>query len=509
MTIVCLDTEGIFAANNGASEDFDTKIVQLSVLVSSYFIYNHKYDGLQHDIDFVHLVTEFAANILEQEKSLNKCNEQDVLPFYMPDFMWLMRDLTLTIPKDTETGKQMTLRDYMIKRVWNGSMHSMNKKARQRALIRERILRFFHSFDATGLAPPHHDEEIMKNIGNPEYEDELEERFLKGVDEMVKKIRKIVRPKRSINGQVFTGPELALWIEQMVHCINTGKQPKLGSTWKRVIQKKYQDTIDLCFENYKQLLVIENMPIDEEKINKQHTTAMQHLVTKQFTRDTQGVFDANLSKEYMDRLYENCTNYLKNILLKNENESRIYCTNLTKTLEAEHLSWLTNPDTLDEKTNFEELRQKFETCKNEYMLMTKDRGPCGDAIWVNYEADVIKQVNALKAHWKTIKEFDDKTKKTLASLEEQQETNKKMMTDLANQKRQMAEQQRILESEKQKAMAFEQQVKARNERIRAMNAEMSKKSEAQRREIDRITKQHQQWQNDAVCTYFTMYLIIN
>ena len=227
----------------------------------------------------------------------------------------------------------------------------------------------------------------MQNIGNDEYEDQLMPEFVNGVKNMVERIRKRVRPKRSINGTILSGPELALWIETIVHALNNGRQPELGSTWKRVIEKKYVDVSKECFDNYKQVMIIENMPISEEEITKQHEGIMNNI-SQQFTSDTQGVFDEEMSKKYLNELFSNSQRHLEALLTENENESRKLCTDLTRNLEKEYLSWLSDTEELKVNMNFDHLLQQFEDCKTVYHIAC---GPCKEVIWVNFEADVLKE----------------------------------------------------------------------------------------------------------------------
>ena len=107
MYIFFLDSEG--CGSTDKHEEYDIKIFTLSVLISSYFIYNSIGCIDEESIQTLSLVSKLAANI--QINPNNQDNAQYSLSYYIPKFLWILRDFTLEL-KDQQ-GHDISASEYL------------------------------------------------------------------------------------------------------------------------------------------------------------------------------------------------------------------------------------------------------------------------------------------------------------------------------------------------------------------------------------------------------------
>jgi hypothetical protein len=106
MYIFFLDSEG--CGSTDKHEEYDIKIFTLSVLISSYFMYNSIGCIDEESIQTLSLVSKLAANI---QINPNNQDNQYSLSYYIPKFLWVLRDFTLEL-KDTQ-GHAISASEYL------------------------------------------------------------------------------------------------------------------------------------------------------------------------------------------------------------------------------------------------------------------------------------------------------------------------------------------------------------------------------------------------------------
>ena len=104
-----LDTEGL--ASIDQDETYDAKVFSLSILLSSYFIYNSMGVIDEGAVDRLFLVGELTKNIcLSADIGENAEGREGELSAFFPPFLWLLRDFHQDMEKD---GVAIGLDEYL------------------------------------------------------------------------------------------------------------------------------------------------------------------------------------------------------------------------------------------------------------------------------------------------------------------------------------------------------------------------------------------------------------
>ena len=104
--ILLIDTEGFGAFDE--DQNHDIKIFTLSVLLSSYFIYNSMGSIDENAIQSLSFVINLSKNIQLKGKYEN---DPDELAALFPSFLWLVRDFSLQLVDDD--GDTITPKEYL------------------------------------------------------------------------------------------------------------------------------------------------------------------------------------------------------------------------------------------------------------------------------------------------------------------------------------------------------------------------------------------------------------
>lgn len=196
--------------------------------------------------------------------------EEDALgqfQHYFPDFIWLLRDVLLRIPKDKTTGRQLTPTQYLKNRVLKVSGSDQPTVADK---VAEAICAFFPSLKCRMLPPPSDDPEIVEDIESNEHR--LAERFNKGVADLVSYIKENVRGKTGLSRQQeANGVMLAMLMDKFIQAINQpGAIPNLDNAWQHVIMQKAESIVADLANEYKEEMdqkVTSLLPMEEEIID--------------------------------------------------------------------------------------------------------------------------------------------------------------------------------------------------------------------------------------------------
>ena len=108
MYIFFLDTEG--SGSTTKNEDYYIKIFTLSILISSYFIYNSIGAIDEQSIQTLSLIAKMAKNIQVNNANLLSDN-QFSLAYYIPQFLWVLRDFVLNI--QDKKGNPISAQEYL------------------------------------------------------------------------------------------------------------------------------------------------------------------------------------------------------------------------------------------------------------------------------------------------------------------------------------------------------------------------------------------------------------
>ncbi len=172
-----MDTEGLGSAFEDRNESIDMEIFCLSMLLSSYFIYNSMKNIDETAIENLALVINFA------KKVQGKFKEVESYVNNFPCFLWVIRDFALDLV-DTN-GKTITPGTYLENAltVFEGdSEHNRRKNE-----IRNLLKMFFRDRDCATLPRPVSDEKKLRYIDKIS-EKEIRPEFMRTMNELVQKV---------------------------------------------------------------------------------------------------------------------------------------------------------------------------------------------------------------------------------------------------------------------------------------------------------------------------------
>lgn len=101
MPIIVIDTEGFGAFDE--DHNHDVRIFTLSILLSSFFIYNSVGSIDENSIQSLSFVINLSKHIqmkMSDNKYKNDKNETEDLSSIFPNFLWVLRDFSLQLIND-------------------------------------------------------------------------------------------------------------------------------------------------------------------------------------------------------------------------------------------------------------------------------------------------------------------------------------------------------------------------------------------------------------------------
>ena len=90
---ILIDTEGLGSCNR--DQQIDTKILTLSLLLSSYFMFNCMNAIDENAIESLSLVVNLSQHIHVNTKASTLQEDHILLAKYFPQLMWVIRDFAL------------------------------------------------------------------------------------------------------------------------------------------------------------------------------------------------------------------------------------------------------------------------------------------------------------------------------------------------------------------------------------------------------------------------------
>ena len=182
-----------------------------------------------------------------------------------PKFLWLLRDVTLEVPK----GR--TPQQFITDQVFT-----------QDKAVGEAIMTLFPSEDCKLLPMPTANKDILKHI--EDRESELEPEFQDAVTRLTEYLRENVKVKHGFShGQRVDGPTLVLLLEQYLEAVNTpGTIPSLENTWNTVVEMRCGEVINSLVKEYEcemERALHNKLPVEEEATpeeNEENSHPDQH-----------------------------------------------------------------------------------------------------------------------------------------------------------------------------------------------------------------------------------------
>ncbi|XP_078583830.1 uncharacterized protein LOC144866343 [Branchiostoma floridae x Branchiostoma japonicum] len=273
-TIVLLDTEGIDAVGGSAGQD--ASILVMTILLSSYLIYNSLNVPHQKDLEKMQCFTQLAKRVtVKQSEKTKKLAFQE----FFPDFLWLLRDVSLKM--EDENGREMAPTEYLLTKVLRCQSDEDDSEDESTSDKVGRAIRtFFPSVECAKLVRPSGDEEVMNNIA--QHTESLKTEFTKGVHALIERLLQKSRAKRGYEkNSTVRGLHLSIMTKQYVDAVNDPNSiPALDNTWKNTIELMQSRANDEAVTEYNkqmqsQIAAATNnglVPLEENTENEMHLT---------------------------------------------------------------------------------------------------------------------------------------------------------------------------------------------------------------------------------------------
>ena len=249
-TTVLLDTEGIDAV--GASETMAMSLLTLTTLLSSFLIYNSKKVPQKLDLDKMRCFSQLATSLLSQ------CGESITKKAFFPNFLWLLRDVHLTMT-DRE-GKELAPTEFLHTRVLASNLGKS-------------LVNLFPSLECATLPIPSTKRDIIRGI--VERQHELKPAFNASVDALIQQILQKVSPKKSVDGTTTVdGKVLTALAGGYVEAVNKpGALPDLDQGWQAVVRLQLNECSYKLVRDYEREMkeALEgNLPMEEKNLLRIH-----------------------------------------------------------------------------------------------------------------------------------------------------------------------------------------------------------------------------------------------
>lgn len=213
VTVFVVDTEGIGSLT--ADSDHDTKILALSLLLSSTFLYNSLGsidDAALQSLGLMQNVSEFIRVDAEHEAS-----DAD-LAAHFPDFVWCLRDFSLRL--ETAAGDRCSEAEYL-----EAALADAAEGNPERNRVRKSIRDAFPRRSLVTLPRPAENTQRLTRRS-------MSSAFLGGVQALRKRILDEIQPLRAGGTHTINGPMLAELCAYFVQTLNRpGAVPCIRDSW--------------------------------------------------------------------------------------------------------------------------------------------------------------------------------------------------------------------------------------------------------------------------------------
>ena len=188
----------------------------------------------------------------------------DAMKKFFPHFLWLLRDVSLTITN--KEGEKITPTKFLHTRV-------LASQSGERTELGKSLCSLFPSLKCATLPIPSSKRDIIRNI--VEQQERLNPAFNTAFNELIQNILQQASPKKAIDGvNSVNGSMLAALACGYVDAINTpGALPDLEQGWQAVIRlqlKEYSDKLVREYEREMEESLKGNLPMEERNLMRIH-----------------------------------------------------------------------------------------------------------------------------------------------------------------------------------------------------------------------------------------------
>ena len=263
--ILLVDTQGIDSIS--ASESVAMNLMTITALLSSYFIYNSKKVPQNVDVEKLRTCSLLSSVVLSQA---TEAGISDISKSFYPQFMWLLRDVTLNMTDGS--GQTLDPTTYLHTRVLK--LGSDDKHARSGQVGRE-ISSFFRSLECRTLPMPTINGKLLQDIFLQQ--ENLNAKFNRGVAGVIDYLLQEVNPKRSIDGNTVDGPAFTELVSAFLGVVNIPDiLPNFQQGWLAQIKVKCMEIVEELAEEYHTVMVDSvsgNLPLEDNDLIRIHKVA--------------------------------------------------------------------------------------------------------------------------------------------------------------------------------------------------------------------------------------------
>lgn len=432
-TVVLLDSEGIDAVT-GESLD-DHCIFTLTILLASVLIYNSAGVPTRTDLDGLDYIVKLSQRIQmcsgDQTASEVESSLENVKVFHktFPFFIWLLRDVVLTLPKGCHT-----IKDYFLTRVFKAS--SSPRSSNTAKDVAESILRYFPGFDAFKLPPPSANPEVVANLNRDEVHEEINESFFRGVDEFKMVLKSKLAPKHSFNdGELVTGEALATMVTSYVTALNTpGTVPNVQKAWEVFVASKCTEAKEEGCAIYREAMKAEmsgKLPCERDVVRKAHTMAFDEAL-KSFKERTVGLSTASI-ENHLKELTDFMEDRLNHWQDENTKRTKEICNQLLIGLKRQHLDpVLTKLRGKDgAKLSFAEIVACYNSIEQGYRLESRGAQDVCAQMFYEFHPQLQTEMESHMEHLQQLKDFDENLALEKEALAQELQERKKVEEEKA------------------------------------------------------------------------------
>jgi hypothetical protein len=309
VNVIVLDSEGLGAVDVDTSHD--SRIFSLVMLLSSCFIYNSMGSIDEMALENLGLIIDLTKNIQIKSSANNEDAEYEDFAFYMPAFLWVVRDFALELVD--QQGNELSQKSYLENSLKEQA--GFSEQIEQKNRIRRLLTAFFQDRECFTMVRPAVEEEALRNIEKAN-QDFLRPEFIEQMVLLRKMILSNTKVKTLENVEL-NGEMLGGLVKSYLVAINDKKVPVIENCWTYICKNQCNRAYDDAFEVYSKEMndAFEvNWPMAKQILKSLHKEC-KDLAIKDYKKNAVGDYQ----DEFLNMLVEDINK--KYQFIKNENVS--------------------------------------------------------------------------------------------------------------------------------------------------------------------------------------------
>ncbi|XP_059810013.1 guanylate-binding protein 1-like isoform X2 [Hypanus sabinus] len=457
--LLLLDTEGLGDSEKGDSKN-DNFIYSLAILLSSILIYNGQRNIDQRSLQDLHFVTELSKRI-QMKAQPDDCDSWEFVRFF-PEFVWVLRDLTLDMHID---GKDVTPNEYLEHslKLKDSETSEQDKEYNE---LRRCIRNHFPSRCCFAFPTPTFRKKL-KQLQELEDKD-LDGEFVTERQNLINYIYTHKKVKKVVGDQLVTGRRFAELTKAYMSMMSDGVLPCVESSVAKLAEVENQAAVNEALKFYHN---------EMKKISEPHDLTMSGIMENYSTKSIEALsifhkrsMNNNIDK-YIQQLEETMRSSYMSLMTKIKEKSQDHCqAQLEEVMESikENLT----SGHYQKSGGYQELKKDLDNSIKEYEEKTKNQ--------IEGWAVLNSFLEEEKSRLDQVQEMDNKLteeQRRVSALEKELSRIKEEMEKM-EQERKAAEERRAKEIIEQIGKKFEEgkkySVEELEEAMEHMKREMEK-----------------------------------